>query len=76
MNLLYYLPWLSFVLVVASVILAVKSFKKENLLKAAHYSYYGATVVIGFMLVALTIAFVLNTFQFLYVYQHSSVDLP
>lgn len=76
MNLLYYLPWLSFVLVVASVILAVKSFKKDNLLKAAHYSYYGATVVTGFMLVALTIAFVLNTFQFSYVYQHSSVDLP
>ncbi|MEW6525157.1 MAG: cytochrome c biogenesis protein CcsA [Spirochaetota bacterium] len=75
MNLLYYLPWLSAALVVASVVLAVNSFKKDNL-KAARYSYYGATAVTGLMLVTLTIAFVLNTFQFLYVYQHSSVDLP
>ncbi len=76
MNILYYLPWLSLALVVASVILAVQSFKKDNLLKLAQYTYYGATVVAGFMLVALTVGFVLNMFQFSYVYQHSSLDLP
>ncbi|MEJ5361369.1 MAG: cytochrome c biogenesis protein CcsA [Spirochaetota bacterium] len=76
MNLLYYLPWLSAALIVASVILAVKSFKKDNLLKVARYSYYGATAVTALMLIALTIGFVFNAFQFSYVYQHSSLDLP
>ena len=76
MNLLYYLPWLSAMLVVASVIVAVQSFTKDNRLKAAQYCFYGATAVIGLMLVALTIAFVRNSFQFSYVYHYSSVDLP
>ncbi|MGQ9843302.1 MAG: cytochrome c biogenesis protein CcsA [Spirochaetota bacterium] len=76
MNLLYYLPWLSAVLVIASVIVAVQSFTKDNRLKVAQYCFYGATAVIGFMLVALSIAFVSNSFQFSYVYHYSSLDLP
>lgn len=76
MNLLYYLPWLSAMLVVASGIMAVQSFTKDKLLKIARYCFFGATAVIGFMLVALTLAFVFNAFQFSYVYSYSSVDLP
>ncbi len=75
MNLLLFLPWLSAVMVIASVVLAVQSFKKDNLLKIALNLYYGATAVVGVMLTALTIAFIANKFQYLYVYNHSSVDL-
>ncbi len=76
MNLLYYLPWLCAVMVVASVIVAVQSFKNDNLLKIARYIYYGATAVAGIMLVAVTIAFITNQFQFAYVYNYSSTELP
>ncbi|MCX8123957.1 MAG: cytochrome c biogenesis protein CcsA [Spirochaetes bacterium] len=75
-SIVYHLPWLSAVLVAASLVFSVQSFKKGSLLKLAKYFYISATAVVGIMLGILIAGFIANWFEFTYVYNHSSVDLP
>ncbi|HQG43826.1 MAG TPA: hypothetical protein PLE64_14040, partial [Spirochaetota bacterium] len=76
MNSLYYLPWITALLIMLSTMAAVYSLSKPKIFTLAKYLYYAATGIVALMLICLLMAFVTFKFQYSYVYHYSSVDLP